>query len=229
MKITKIKLQQIIKEETHKLLIEQGYMAAHSETPPADPGLDWVGLNSAQVIDEMAKAGVTYTRGWEKQLPADHPVRVKFKNYWQARQLQKQAEIPQNLPDTPRGRGERYSDINLRRDPTFGGPDYIKGVSPGENLEEEASAQGAGYTGVDPITGAGYTGISSPQKQTVGQSWLYSPERMRAHRLQFPTKEDYINYVDPPSEHEQEWADIPPEEKKYFREAPWYKDQPDQE
>ena len=52
MKITKIKLQQIIKEETHKLLIEQGYddtpyrsalMAAHSETPPADPGLDWVG------------------------------------------------------------------------------------------------------------------------------------------------------------------------------------------
>ena len=75
MKLTKSKLMQIIKEELQHVLQEQ-----EANNPQA-----WVGMNSAQVKKEMGKAGIPYEKGWYNKLPKEHPVRVKYREYWKAR------------------------------------------------------------------------------------------------------------------------------------------------
>jgi hypothetical protein len=72
--LTKSKLKQIVLEELTKLLLEQ---ETNDKT--------WVGMNSAQVKKEMAKAGVKYGPGWASKLPKEHPVRAKYREYWKAR------------------------------------------------------------------------------------------------------------------------------------------------
>ena len=75
MRITKTRLKQIIKEELQHVLQEQ-----EANNPQA-----WVGMNSAQVKKEMGKAGIPYEKGWYSKLPKEHPVRIKYREYWKAR------------------------------------------------------------------------------------------------------------------------------------------------
>ena len=72
--VAESQLKQIVLEELTKLLLEQ---ETNDKT--------WVGMNSAQVKKEMAKAGVKYEKGWAGKLPVNHPVRAKYREYWKAR------------------------------------------------------------------------------------------------------------------------------------------------
>ena len=98
MNLTKTRLKHIIKEELTKLLLEQ---------EAGDKA--WVGMNSAQVKKEMAKAGVKYGPGWASKLPKEHPVRVKYRKYWEAR------HGDQGAPAATAGGGQK-----VHLDPTQG-------------------------------------------------------------------------------------------------------------